>query len=88
MKKLCDFLSTVFGIGIIAVLFAGGLSVVGYIIALFVGGTAATEMCTFIFKTYLPWVIKATSILAGIGLIIMYLSGQKALSVKSEKKDK
>ena len=88
MKKLNNVLLTFFGIGIIVVLFAGALSVVGYIIALFVGGTVATDICTFVFKSYLPWVIKATSIFAGIGLVTMYLSKQKALSVKSESKEK
>lgn len=87
MKKFNNVLLTLFSIGIIAVLFAGGLSIIGYIVALIVGGTTATDICTFIFKSYLPWVIKATSVFAGIGLITMYISKQKALSVKSKSKD-
>ena len=54
---------------------------------MFVGGETATEMCAWIFKTYLPWVIKATSIFTGIGLITMYLSKQKALTVSNDKKE-
>lgn len=82
MKKLNNILLTIFSIGMIAVLFAGGLSFVGYVAALLIGGNAATEICTFIFKSYLPWIIKATSVFAGIGLVTMYLSRKKALTVK------
>ena len=44
-----------------------------------------TALCLWVFKTYLPWVIKATSIFTLIGLIGMYLSKQKALTAKVEK---
>lgn len=87
MKKanVSKFLLTLFGVGMLLALFAGGASVLGYIAALFIGGKTATAICAFIFKTYLPFVIKATSAFAGIGLIGMYLTRQKALSVKNEK---
>lgn len=87
MKKVNDILKTIFAIGILLCLLAGGLSVIGYVVAMFVGGETATEMCAWIFKTYLPWVIKATSIFTGIGLITMYLSKQKALTVSNDKKE-
>lgn len=86
MKKITNLLTSIFAIGITICLFAGGLSLVGYIIAIIIGGDVATNMCTFIFKSYLPWVITITSIITGIGLIVMYLSKQKALSVTNEKK--
>lgn len=86
MKKFTDILLKVFAYGIIACLFAGGLSLVGYIAALIIGGENATAMCLWVFKTYLPWVIKATSIFTLIGLIGMYLSKQKALVAPAEKK--
>ena len=86
MKKFTDILLKVFAYGIIACLFAGGLSLVGYIVALIIGGESATALCLWVFKTYLPWVIKATSIFTLIGLIGMYLSKQKALVATVEKK--
>lgn len=85
MKNFSDVLLKIFAYGIIACLFAGGLSLVGYIVALIIGGESATALCLWVFKTYLPWVIKATSIFTLIGLIGMYLSKQKALTVKIER---
>ena len=86
MKKASDILLKIFAYGIIACLFAGGLSLVGYLVALIIGGESATALCLWVFKTYLPWVIKATSIFTLIGLIGMYLSKQKALVATTEKK--
>ena len=86
MKKASDVLLKIFAYGIIACLFAGGLSLVGYLVALIIGGKSATALCLWVFKTYLPWVIKATSIFTLIGLIGMYLSKQKALVATTEKK--
>ena len=74
MKKASDILLKIFAYGIIACLFAGGLSLVGYLVGLVIGGEAATNLCAWVFKTYLPWVIKATSVFTLIGLIGMYLS--------------
>lgn len=85
MKKFADILLKVFSYGIIACLFAGGLSLVGYLVGLIIGGETATNLCAWVFKTYLPWVIKATSVCTGIGLLGMYLSRQKALTAKTEK---
>lgn len=86
MKKFVDILLKIFTYGIIACLFAGGLSLVGYLVGLVIGGEAATSLCAWVFKTYLPWVIKATSIFTGVGLIGMYLSKQKALTAYLDKK--
>lgn len=86
MKKVVNVLNTIFAYGIIACLFAGGMSLVGYIAGLVIGGEIATALCAWVFKTYLPWVIKATSVIAGIGLVSMYLSKQEALTVTVEKK--
>lgn len=84
MKKASEILLKVFAVGIILCLFAGFLSLVGYVIALFMGGPEATELCALVFKTYLPWVIRFTTIFVGIGLLGMYLGGKKALTVKGE----
>ncbi len=88
MKKFTEVLLKIFAIGITVCLFAGGLSFAGYIAALIIGGESATALCAFIFKTYLPWVIKFTSIFTLVGLIAMYLSKQKALTTSSEPSNK
>lgn len=86
MKKVIEILLSIFSIGILIALFAGALSFVGYILALCIAGTTATNICTFIFKTYLPYVIIFTSIISGVGLIAMYLSKMKALTIYQDKK--
>lgn len=84
MKKISDVLLKIFAIGITVCLFAGGLSFLAYIIGLIIGGESATALCAFTFKSYLPWVIKITSVFTGIGLIGMYLGKKKALTVQTE----
>ena len=85
MKSVSNVLTRIYAYGIVVCLFAGGISLLGYIAALIIGGETATALCAWVFKSYLPWVIKFTSIFAGIGLIGMYLSKQKALTAKVEK---
>lgn len=84
MKKVCAkiaaFLKTVFGYGIMICLFAGGLTFFGYVAALIIGGDAAAAICTFISKSFLPWVVRSSTVLVLLGLLTMYLSGEKALT--------
>lgn len=81
MKKVSDILLKIFGVGCLLVLLAGALAAVGFGAALCIGGEAATQICVFIHKTYFPYVIQGTSVVVGIGLIGMYLSKVKALSI-------
>ncbi len=85
LKKCSDILKTIFGYGIMICLFIGGLTFFGYIAALIIGGDTATAICTFIYKTLIPYIIKAGSILVLLGLLSMYLAGETALSVKKKK---
>lgn len=86
MNKVSNILLKIFAAGVLFCLFAGGLSVLGYAAALVIGGESATALCLWIFKTYFPWIIRITSVFTGIGLLGMYLSKQKALSISEEKK--
>ena len=85
MNKVSEILLKVFAAGVILSLFAGAVALLGFIVAMFVGGETATEMCVFIHKQYFPYVIKFTSVFVGFGLIGMYLSKIKALSLAEEK---
>lgn len=85
MKKFSDIVLKIFAYGIIVCLFAGAFSFVWYLIAIIIGGDSATALCVWVFKTYLPLVIKFTAVFTGIGLFGMYLSKQKALTVTVEK---
>ena len=88
LKKISNVILKIFGIGITLCLFAGGLSIVGFIVALCIGGEAATAICVFIHKTYFPWVIIFTSIFAGFGLLGMYMNKIQALTIGSADKKK
>ena len=80
MKKISDILKVIFGYGILICLFVGGLSFFGYVIALIIGGETATAICTFIYKTFYPYLIKLSTITVLLGLLKMYLAGETALN--------
>lgn len=80
LKKIADVFKIIFGYGIEIVLFAGGLTFFGYMAALIIGGETATEMCNWIYKSFVPVIIKASTILILFGLVTMYLAGEKALT--------
>ncbi len=80
LKKISDIFKLIFGYGIMIVLFAGGLTFFGYVIALIIGGETATTICTWIYKSFMPVMIKTSTILILFGLLTMYLAGEKALT--------
>ncbi len=90
MKKVATVLLYIFAVGAVICLLAGALSLVGFILALCIGGETATQMCVFIHKEYFPVVIRFTSIFSGIGLVGMYFNKTRALTVNSNtaKKEK
>lgn len=89
MKEMCKKISkgmkTIFGYGIMICLFAGGLTFFGYLAALFIGGETATAICVFIYKTIIPIIIKASTILVLFGLLAMYFAGEMALTSNKKK---
>lgn len=84
-KRIADFIKVIFGYGIMLCLFVGGLTFFGYVAALIIGGSTAATICTFIYKTVLPIVIYTSTILVLLGLVAMYLSGEKALTTEKKK---
>lgn len=78
--KIIKVLKVIFGYGIAISLFGGGLSFFGYLIALCIGGRRAEAICVFIYKQYLPVIVYISTIMILIGLIIMYLSREHALT--------
>ena len=85
-KKIADVIYWIYGYGIMLALFIGGLSFIGYVAALIIGGETATNICIFIYKTVYPWIVKGTSVVVLLGLLMMYLRGEKALAGRSKKK--
>lgn len=85
MKKLADFLKIIFGYGIMITLFAGGLTLFGYVAALIIGGDIAAAMCAFIYEKIFSVIIYVSSVLVLLGLLSMYLSGETALTSGKKK---
>jgi hypothetical protein len=88
MKKAAEILSVIFGWGVYICLFAGGLATFAYILALILGGGAGEAgytLARFIQRNYFPFIVRIVSASVMIGLIAMYLSGQKALSLVTDK---
>lgn len=79
-EKIVTVLSYIYGIGISVSLFAGALSLIGYIVAFIMGGEAAAAICVFIYKKLYPVIIYISSVSILIGLLKMYVAGEKALT--------
>ena len=86
LNKIANFLKVVFGYGIALCIFAGGLTFLGYLVALIIGGDTAAWICKVIYKDIFPVIIKASTILVLLGLLVMYLRGEVALTAKKVKK--
>lgn len=85
-KKISAVLKRIFGWGIMITLFAGGLTFFGYLFALIIGGETATAICTIIYKTIIPYIIKVSTVMILLGLVAMYLNGEMALTSGKDKK--
>lgn len=79
-KKLSNVLKTIFGYGIMIVLFVGGLTFFGYLAALIIGGSIATSICAFLYNTVIPVIIYLSVAMVLLGLIAMYLAGEVSLT--------
>lgn len=88
LKKTVEVLKMIFGYGIMITLFAGGATFFGYLAALFIGGTTATEICVFIYEEIMPVIVYASTTMIVLGLLIMYLSGETALTASKKSKKK
>ena len=87
-KKISAVLKTIFGYGIMTMLFAGGLTFFGYLVALIIGGDVAGLICTVIYKNIIPVIIYVSVILVLLGLVAMYLNGEVALTPEKKQAKK
>ncbi len=87
LSKIANVLETIFGYGIMLSLFLGGMSFLGYFVALIAGGETGEMISTFIYKNIYPVLVYGTSSLVLLGIVKMYLKGETALSAKSKKKN-
>ena len=86
LKKAANVLRGIFGWSILITLFVGGLTFFGYVLALILGGDSAAAICTFIYKGVVPIMIKITTCTVLLGLVVMYISGETALTAGKSKK--
>lgn len=88
-ERIGKILSYVFGIGIFIALFIGGLSFIGYIVALIIGGDIASQICFIIYKKIYPILFMFSASIVLLGLIKMYTVGEKSMvPTKIKKQDK
>lgn len=80
ITKIANLLRKIFGYGIVTVLISGGCTFFGYLVALIIGGERAALICRVIYQIIIPVIIKLTTILILLGLVVMYLSGEAALT--------
>lgn len=87
-KKVANVLQVIFGYGIMATLFAGGLTFFGYVVALIIGGETATMICTVMYKNIIPVIIYTSVLMVLLGLAVMYLKGEVALTPEKKQSKK
>lgn len=83
MMKVSVAIKRVFGYGIMCSLFLGGSTFFAYLIAIIVGGETAVMICDVVYNKFVPVLIYATNIFVALGLVAMYLAGEKALTPES-----
>ena len=83
-KKVVDIMGYIYGTGVLLALFAGTLSVIGFVVAFSIGGETATEICVFIYKKFYPALFSFSSIVVLFGLVKMYVAGEKSLVPKKK----
>ncbi len=87
-KKLSAILKTIFGYGVMISLFVGGLTFFGYVAALIIGGDVAAVICEVLYKKVIPAVIYLAVSMVLLGLLAMYLNGEKALTPEKKEQKK
>lgn len=85
-QKVLPVIRTIFGCSVAITLLGGGLTMLCYVVALIVGGDLAAQICDVTYKQVWPIIIKVANITVVLGLIAMYINGEKALSPSEKKK--
>ena len=85
-QKVLTVLRFLFGASVAVTLLGGGLTMLSYVIALIVGGDLAAQICEFTYGKIWPVIIMIANITIVLGLIAMYINGDKALSPSEKKK--
>ncbi len=87
-NKILKLLTKCWAIASFILLFTGGLTAVGYIAAVIIGGETGAAIIDFLYKKVFSVLIYTNSIFIIVGLIKMELAGEKSLTASSDKKKK
>ncbi len=87
-EKICNFITKIWGIGAFVLTFLGGATVLGFVVALIIGGTVGTSIAVFLYEVFFPYIIVASSVLVIIGWIRMEIKGELALTAGTKKPKK
>ncbi len=82
-EKIYNIINKIYGVLMTISFFAGALPLLGFIVALFIGGESAEAISLFLKNDFYPYVIALASIAVFIGWIAMYIGGKESLSIKS-----
>ena len=85
-QKTLLVIRVIFGTSVAVTLLGGGLTMLCYVAALSIGGDTAAKICDVTYKQVWPILSKITNITIVLGLIAMYINGEKALSPSEKKK--
>ena len=85
-QKTLLVIRVIFCTSVAVTLLGGGLTMLCYVAALIIGGDTAAKICDVTYKQVWPVIIKITNITIVLGLVAMYINGDKALSPSEKKK--
>ena len=84
LKKPVAIAKLILGYALMISLFVGGATFLAFIVALCIGGEGAVKICAFIKAYIIPAVTYTCTISVLLGILLMYLSGESALSAKKK----
>lgn len=87
-EKVIHVLTKLFCIGTVICLATGLLAFALYIVAFIIGGSSAAALCAFVFNKLLPVLYRVSAVFALIGLVKMYLIGEKTFVLTKPEKEK
>lgn len=83
-EKIAKVCNTIFSYGMLLALFVAFVLFLGFIVSIFIGEEAAATLTTFLYKTLLPKTYIFAVIVSLVGLIGMYLRGEKAMMMSKK----
>ena len=84
-EKLIGLLRTLFSLTSIIAVIGGVVTFLLFLIAVIIGGAAATNLSLTARNVLMPWFIRSASVAVAAGLLISYISKKHALSIDVEK---